>query len=153
MTLVPGITNNFGEAQALQYGGQSTVEAVSVSPVVAGNANVKVTTTSATNVLSYTPAQDGVFRVEAYYHLNNGTSSNAITLSVAYTDQQADASATTYMVTGATLLNAAASQANGYYPCAPMLIVVKGGTTVTIDYTDGGNTPDDYVTAIISQVA
>lgn len=153
MSVIPGITNSFGEGQALQYGGTSTVEAVSISPVVAGVANEEVTATTATGIVSYTPSQDGVFRLEAYVYINNGTTSNTITLSATYTDLKADASETVYFTSGATVLDAAATVANGVYPCEAIIVPVKGGTTITITYTDSTHTPADYVTAIISQVA
>lgn len=153
MALIGGITNNVGQAQALQYGGDSTVGATPVSAVVAGYANANVTATTAQGITSYTSNDDGVFEVHGYAYINNGTSGQTITFAVEYTDAQSGSSETSYLTTGATVLSAAAATANGVYPCAPLTIVAKGGTTTTVKYTDAGGTPADYVTAVISQIA
>ncbi|MCL6442457.1 MAG: hypothetical protein K6T83_03160 [Alicyclobacillus sp.] len=153
MSVISGIENSFGKAQALAYGAQTTVTAVPVTPTVGGAANVNVQTTAATQVASYTPAEDGVFELSANLHINNGTSGNSITLRVDYTDAESGNAATLYFTEGATVLNAAPNITNGFYSCHPLTVVAKGGTIITVTYTDAGNTPNDYVTTVIKQVA
>lgn len=92
---------------------------------VADTKDVQLTTTSSTNVLSFTPTANGNFVVYIYYRVV--TSTTNVTIQVTYTDG-----------TGAqtnTLLNAQSSAVNNSYSCVPLSINATTATPIVVKAT------------------
>lgn len=137
---------------------QPTSGPLGVAAVVAQAQGVNVTGTAAVTILSFTPSVTGLYEVKAYVKINNGTSGNAITLQAAWFDANAAsaASADFWGTNGSAtpvILNGTNTIANGTWVLSSMLVYALAGDAISVSYTDPANTPNDYVSAVITRLA
>ena len=122
--------------------------------------NKAVATTTLTTILTYAVPADGAnhtLRVNAWCDVNNSVSGNNIALQVLYSDPRSGLTTTTPFSTATSTasqsFNAAASIINGIYAMYPYTIYCKPNSTVTIQYRDPTNTPNDHVSAFIECIS
>lgn len=148
----------------VKLSGQATAGSFGVPPIVAQALGVHVTVTTQQTILSYTPTANSWFRVNCHLAaVQAGSSTQLIKLTVNYTDPDANASfpepiATTGLGTSPTSFSGTNSipvgpGAAGIYSCIPIVIHAKASTAITVVYQDPGGTPNDFVTAILEQIA
>ena len=145
-----------------RLGNQNAAGNLGVPVVVAEAVGVAVTTTAATQILNYTTPNgaldlnsDGLYEVAGNFAVNNGTNGNNISFTVNYTEPNGT-NTTTVLITnsyGNTIAtNGSNSVNNGGYTCLTMLLSVKAGTAITVNYQDPTNTPNDIASAVIKRL-
>ena len=134
----------------------ATDGALGVAGVVRAPGPVTVASTASQTILSHTPVANGFFRASVHMLLRNGTSGNAITLSVTYTDADG-ASRTTFFVlaSGSTFSVAAGvtSFGNSAWTGEPLCFYATTTGAITIAFRDPTNTPNDTVNAVLERLA
>ena len=136
-------------------GGVPTDSASPGAAAIVKTGGITVTATTQQTVLTYTPAVDGNYRAGLRARINNGTSPNALTAAVTFTDADTGGSVTQNFF-GATAGGAAVVFANGsntigngVLHCSSFSFKAKGGNAITIIYRDPTNTPSDKVSAFL----
>lgn len=118
---------------------------------------VAVTSTSQQNILTMTVPVTGLYMISGYVRINNGTSGNDISFGCLYTDPDGTAVPINFDLTpnsGAisTFANGSNAFDNGWWSANTRTFYAKGGTAITITYTDPTNTPNDTVSAYSKRV-
>ena len=119
----PGFTApNMGDS--LVYNGSAFIPIPIIAPLISDNSNLLLTTTSATNVISYTPTTDGDFVVFVYYRVITATTT--LTIDITWTDG-----------TGAQVFSALpiSAQTVGSYSTAPLYITAKTTAPIVVTAT------------------
>lgn len=129
----------------LQYNGSKWVNQLPpFSDIVASAVSTELTTTSATNIVTYTPSTTGIFNVQAYFTIITAATTVLITLS--WTDPNSSTIVTFnwYAASGGVglLTN------TGSYSLADMTINAKSGAAITVSAT-AGTANQVYVSAVI----
>lgn len=118
-----------------------------------------VAVTTQQTVLTFTPAANGLYMAMMRFRMNNGTSPQAITAAVSYTDPDAnntpsDPFAFVSGSSGAYLVAAGVTNfANGVYIGQPVFVRAKASTAISLIYRDPAGTPADQVSGAIVQIA
>ena len=115
---------------------------------------VNVTTTAVTTILSFTPAESGLYLVNGCIYLNNGTSGNLISFALRFTDAARGFGHTNYFYSqSAVAISGANVFDNAFWVVGPLVIYAKGGAAISVAYQDPTNTPNDFVSAAITRIA
>ena len=115
-------------------------------PFVIANANVTVTSTGTVTILSVDAPYTGMYAVMIALNLDNGTSGNDITMSVQGSGNPVALSG--YNATP-SLANGSNSFDTNIYHAAVPLGRFDVGATLSVDYQDPTNTPNDTVWATL----
>lgn len=101
--------------------------------------NIQLTSTSATNVITYTPSAAGNFVVWVYYRI--ATAATVLGITCTYTDAGGSQTKT---------ILSSASQAVGSYTCTP-LFISSTASAITVTAT-AGTANNAYISAAISMM-
>ncbi|HLZ21122.1 MAG TPA: hypothetical protein VKQ30_03235 [Ktedonobacterales bacterium] len=124
---------------------------------VAATIRQHITATTLTTVLTYTPSVTGVFRLSGYLFVNNGTSPNVLTFRVNFydPDQGGAANENLWTINGSVsqAFNGTTSFGNGRYTLVSYTFPAAANQPITVSYQDPTNTPSDFVTVMLEQLA
>lgn len=144
----------YGALQSL--GGQASTGSFGAPVIVAQRINQHVTATSNTSILSWTPTATGLYRFSIFFTINNGTNNQKPSITVFYTDPNTNSSIsqapTAFVSTGIQAINGTNIVSNGSIACFPLPVYCKTGLAIGVNYQDGANTPNDYVTVIVERM-
>ena len=140
--------------------GQASAGSFGVPVIVAQALDVNVTATSAQNILVYTPAANGLYRISGHVHFSNGSTS-AVVASVSYNDAHGTAtgqylstpttgSTTPLLLSGSTSLQPSTGE---QLPLMPLVIYASTALAISCRWTDPSGTPNDYVSYLIERLA
>ena len=142
-------------------GGQAAVGSFGAPVIVAQSYRVHVTTTALKQIISWTTAAAGIYRVSVTGSIGNATPEKII-LTGTYADT--DLGVIGFTFTDATAHGGVANPPNfNTVPATtwgstnlstfPIVIAAGAGSQIVVNYTNPGGTPNDFVSAIIERLA
>jgi hypothetical protein len=160
--LAPILLPNLAGTLGLPTIGQIGTQAASGSfgaPVIAGVAvRQHISATGTTSILIFDADETGLYRVSLYF-LPRGVGAPVVTATYAYSDPDTGSGYFQYFAglnsAGSALLvlNAASCTAGVSIQPFPVMVPCMSGSSISINYTRSGSSPNDYVSAIVERLA
>lgn len=134
--------------------GLFTVGNTGVSGIVAKQKTTGITSTALQTVLTFSVVTEGMYRINANYWLNNGTSPQNITFQVAITSGIGAGARTLSGLSvsqgnGPNRADGTVAHNNSMYYAGAIPVYCAAGSTITVTYRDPANTPNDAVAVYV----